>query len=437
MEYLLTFKTTNAAIKAEQALLAQDIPVGVVPLPSQISAGCGICLKGDRQHIARILCTLSAGQLNDYTLYTRVELAGQYTYEEVPDRSTLMKEDSAENLCSLLDHCTSGGCGAKISPGELSQLLSGLPRYEDANLLVGFDSSDDAAVYKLNEETSLVSTVDFFPPMVNDPRTFGKIAAANALSDIYAMGGRPLIALNLVCFPESLDSALLKEILAGGAEKVAEASAVLAGGHSIYDKEPKYGLAVTGIVSNNRIFKNNTPALGHHLILTKPLGVGIIMAAHRGGVASAEAVEEAVASMQRLNKYAAEQLTSFTVSACTDITGFGLLAHLLEMAANAVSLRLYPQEIPYFESAFAYANEYLITAAGQRNRNHLAGKASVSALPFALQELLFDPQTSGGLLICVAPEESASLLQAIQAGDPTARIIGEVLPKEHDAIVFE
>jgi len=341
-----------------------------------------------------------------------------------------------KKLSLLMDNCTSGGCGAKIGAGELSKLLSEINVFHDKNLLVGFDSSDDAAVYKIDEKSSIVTTADFFPPMVNDPKTFGRIAAVNALSDVYAMGGKPITALNLVCFPQTMDLSILKEILTGGAEKVAEASAALAGGHSIYDKEPKYGLAVTGIVANNSIIRNNTPQLGHRLILTKPLGTGIIMAALRVDEADDTAVSKAVASMERLNRYAAEKMYGFNISACTDITGFGLLAHALEMAGNKVSLKLHAEEIPYFAEAFEYAAEFLITSAGQRNRNHLEGTADVSNLSFPMQELVFDPQTSGGLLICVAPEQSADLLSAIQSDDPAAKIIGEVIGRENHVIVF-
>ena len=339
---------------------------------------------------------------------------------------------------SLLDNCTSGGCGAKISPGELSKLLTGLPVLNDERLLVGFESSDDAAVYKISEKQSIVTTADFFPPMVSDPKTFGRIAAANALSDIYTMGAKPLTALNLVCFPQSMDMGVLRDILVGGAEKVAEASAVLCGGHSIYDKEPKYGLAVTGIVDNERIFRNNTPEPGHLLILTKPLGTGLIMAALRGGVADAGggAVERAVWSMERLNRYAAEKALGFCVSACTDVTGFGLLAHAMEMASDRASIVFYPDEIPYFDEAYQYAGEYLITAAGQRNRSYLMGKVDVDGLPFEIQELLFDPQTSGGLLLSVAPDYASDLLSAIRDGDPAASIIGEVIRQDEHAILF-
>jgi selenide,water dikinase len=234
-----------------------------------------------------------------------------------------------------------------------------------------------------------------------------------------------------------MDMGILREILTGGAEKVTEASAVLAGGHSIYDKEPKYGLAVTGIVETNKIIRNNTPEIGHKLILTKPLGVGMIMAALRGEVANREAVEKAIASMERLNKYAAEKMCGYHISACTDVTGFGLLGHALEMASDKVSVKLYASEIPCIEEAYQYADEFLMTAAGQRNRNHLADKADVSGLPFALQELLFDPQTSGGLLLCTAPDQAKELLVAIQADDPSANIIGEVITRKSKVILFE
>lgn len=338
---------------------------------------------------------------------------------------------------SFLSSCTSGGCGAKIGPGELAGLLGALPSFQNPNLLVGFDVSDDAAVYKLDEQTSLISTADFFSPMVEDAKTFGRIAAANALSDVWAMGGKPVLALNLVCFPESMEKTILADMLAGGAEKIAEAGAVLGGGHSIYDKEPKYGLAVTGLVPTNKIIRNNTPQPTHKLILTKPLGTGVILAAARGGVATAAEAQTATDTMQRLNRYAAEAMANHTISACTDITGFGLLAHALEMAGEATTLELWPEALPLMPAAVKYANEYLLTAAGQRNRNFVGAKANVQPLPFATQELLFDPQTSGGLLICAAADEAEALLSAIRAaGDESAAIIGQVLPKTNSAIVF-
>jgi selenide,water dikinase len=337
----------------------------------------------------------------------------------------------------LLSNCVSGGCGAKIESEGLARLLAGIPAGRDARLLVGYDASDDAAVYRLDEERSLIFTVDFFPPMVNDAKTFGRIAAANALSDVWAMGGRPMLALNLVCFPEAMDKRVLADILAGGAEKIAEAGAVLGGGHSIYDREPKYGLAVTGIAETAKVCRNNTPVPGHKLILTKPLGVGIVMAALRVGLASAAAVRRAVASMERLNRYAAESMADFAVSACTDVTGFGLLVHALEMAGDTAGIMLSPDALPVLPEAAGYADDYLLTAAGQRNRNRVEQAVDVSALPFAVQELMFDPQTSGGLLIAAPPGEAEELVRRIRnAGDESAAVIGEIVPRSERAIVF-
>lgn len=341
-----------------------------------------------------------------------------------------------ENTLSF-SNCTSGGCGAKLPPALLSDVLSNIPKVEAPQLLVGFEGADDAAVYEQPDGSCIISTTDFFSPMVENPRLFGKIAAANALSDVYAMGGRPVMALNLVCFPEKLPLEILGEILAGGAEKVTEAGAVIAGGHSIYDKEPKYGLCVTGIADKSEIIRNNTPKIGDHLILTKALGVGIVMAAARVELASPEAVQSATDSMERLNRYAAEKLINRPVSACTDITGFGLLGHLLELCGTKVSVTLDAKKIPLLTGAVDYANEFLLTAAGQRNRTHFGDRGPVDSLDFALQEILFDPQTSGGLLITVSPEESEALLADIRRDDPVAAIIGEITVAGENVVEFK
>ena len=342
----------------------------------------------------------------------------------------------AEKIESLLANCTSGGCGAKIGPGELSSLLGKIPTVKDERLLVGFDCSDDAAVYALDNDKAIVSTVDFFSPMIDDPFVFGQIAAANALSDIYAMGATPFLALNLVCFPEKLPKTILADILAGGADKIAEAGAVLGGGHSIYDKETKYGLAVNGFIERKNLVRNNKPRVGDSLILTKPLGAGIVMAAQRVGMASAGALEKAVNGMKRLNRYAAEKMRGFSISACTDVTGFGLLCHLLEMCGNSVSAEVWPDALPIINEAADYANDFLLTAAAQRNRNHFGKRGQAERLPFAVQELMFDPQTSGGLLICVDAEQSRHLLDSIQKDDPNARIIGRIIEHGDDIITF-
>ena len=343
-----------------------------------------------------------------------------------------------QNPESLLSNCTSGGCGAKIESAALSKLLAGIKLGRDDNLLVGYEGSDDAAVYRLDEERSLIFTTDFFPPMVDDPKIFGRIAAANALSDVWAMGGSPMLALNLVCFPDALDKQILADIVAGGAEKISEAGAVLGGGHSIYDREPKYGLAVAGIVDTAKVIRNNTPRVGDKLLLTKPLGVGIVMAAMRGGIAEEEAVQKAIASMERLNRYACECMTEFNVSACTDITGFGLLVHALEMAASSATMLLYPDALPLIPEAAVYAEKGAVTTAGHNNRKRAGEYINISSLPYVTQELLFDPQTSGGLLIAVAPNDAEQLLSHIhKAGDTNAAIVGEVAPKSEKMILFK
>ncbi len=323
--------------------------------------------------------------------------------------------------------CKGGGCTAKLGPAILSRVLSRIPRgEEDRNLLVGYDSSDDAAVYRLTEDIAFVQTLDFFPPMLEEPYTFGKIAATNALSDIYAMGGEVKTALNIVCFPEKLDLNILGEILKGGAEKVTEAGGVLAGGHSIADDGVKYGLSVTGIVNPKRIYRNDSAKTGDSLILTKKLGVGIICTANRVNEASKEAMEEAVQSMTALNKYASECCKKYEVHSCTDVTGFGLLGHLHEMMNGKRSCTVYAGEVPVFEEALHHADEFLLTAAAQRNRNHVQSRVNFEGISFAMEELLFDPQTSGGLLIALSKEEAPKLLEDIKKTGAPAKIIGEV-----------
>jgi len=273
--------------------------------------------------------------------------------------------------------------------------------------------------------------------MVADARTFGRIAAANALSDIYAMGGKPLYALNIVCFPQGLDNRLMQEVLAGGAEKCDEAGAVLAGGHSIYDDEIKYGLAVTGLAEIDRFYRNNTPRVDDKLILTKPLGVGIITAADRGGEANDSDSLEAVKSMERLNKYAAEKLVSYNVSACTDITGFGLIAHTLEMTAGNVSAEIFCDSLPHLSRVKLFIEDEWITGGGQRNRKFVGSQVDTSKLPLWIAELIFDPQTSGGLLIAVDSEQAEVLLTDIHAvGDTQAEIIGRIIKRRDDEITF-
>ncbi len=332
--------------------------------------------------------------------------------------------------------CKGGGCTAKLGPGVLSRVLERIPKKHDENLLIGFESSDDASVYKLTDDIAMVQTLDFFPPMVDDPYTFGKIAAANALSDIYAMGGEVKTALNIVCFPEQMDLNILGDIIQGGSEKVAEAGGVLSGGHSIMDQDVKYGLSVTGIINPNKIYQNNGCKIGDKLILTKPLGVGIISTANRVGEASKEAMDQAIESMCTLNKYAAEIIRKYDVHACTDVTGFSLLGHLNEMVAGDCSAVIDSTQVPYIKEARQYADEFLLTAAAQRNRNFLESKVSFNIDDFAMEEILFDPQTSGGLLVAVNPDDVEDIMKELKTLSLPCGVIGQVVEaKDHKIIV--
>lgn len=332
--------------------------------------------------------------------------------------------------------CTGGGCTAKLGAGVLSHILEKLPRGEkDPDLLVGYDSRDDAAVYRITEDIALVQTVDFFPPMVEDPYTFGQIAAANALSDVYAMGGEVKTALNLVCFPESMDLNILGEILRGGAEKVAEAGGILAGGHSISDSGVKYGLSVTGLVDPHHLYANDAGKVGDKLILTKALGVGLICTANRVGEADPEHLAAAIRSMTTLNRTAAQISRKYRVHAATDVTGFSFLGHLHEMMGGKRSCRVDARRVPVLPGAEKAAEDFLYTAAGQRNRNHTAPFVRFEEVPFSMEEVLYDPQTSGGLLFAVDPADANELEQELQQAGLAAKIVGEILDKTDPEII--
>ncbi len=331
--------------------------------------------------------------------------------------------------------CKSGGCTAKLGAGVLSRILEKLPRTDDPDLLVGFDSHDDAAVYRISDDRAVVSTLDFFPPMVEDPYLFGQIAAANALSDIYAMGGKVLTALNIVCFPEKMDMNILGKILQGGNDKVTEAGGILAGGHSIADDSVKYGLSVTGEVNPGRIWRNNGCREGDALILTKKLGVGIICAAKRVGAADEAVMAKAADSMRFLNKYAAEILADYPVHACSDVTGFGFLVHLCEMLDDRFSAVINSADVPYFDECPAFAEEFYLTAAAQKNRNFIQDKVRFEAVSFAMEEILFDPQTSGGLLVSVPPELASEIVSKMNGRGIPAKTVGYITKKGNKSVV--
>lgn len=327
--------------------------------------------------------------------------------------------------------CKGGGCTAKLGAGVLSKVLGMLPKGPvDENLLIGYDSKDDAAVYKVSDDVAIVQTLDFFPPMVDDPYIFGQIAATNALSDVFAMGGEVKTALNIVCFPEDMDLNILGKILQGGAEKVIEAGGTLAGGHSIADDGVKYGLSVTGIVHPDKIYANNRAEAGDVLVLTKKLGVGIICTANRIGEASEESMAEAVASMTTLNKAAAEISRNYRVHACTDITGFGFLGHLHEMLDGKHSCQVFADQMPVMQNVLEYADEFYLTAAAQKNRNHVEQYVQFENIPFAMEEVLFDPQTSGGLLLAVHPADAEVMLLEMQEKGLPAAIVGKIIEKK-------
>lgn len=332
--------------------------------------------------------------------------------------------------------CKGGGCTAKLGPEVLQHVLGKLPKVKDPNLLVGFEGSDDAAIYQLTDDIAIVQTLDFFPPMVEDPYIFGQIAAANALSDVYAMGGDVKTALNIVCFPEKMDLNILGKILTGGNEKVMEAGGILAGGHSIADADVKYGLSVTGIIHPKKIFQNSGVKPKDKLILTKPLGVGIIATAGRVGEASKEAMDQAVKSMTTLNKYASHIIRNYEVHACTDVTGFGLLGHLHEMLQKEYTAVIQSEAIPYIKEAYAYANEFILTAAGQRNRNFVEPYVAFEIDDFAMEEILFDPQTSGGLLFSIAPEDADQVMEELKDLELPCSIIGEITQLQEKEIII-
>ena len=315
--------------------------------------------------------------------------------------------------------------------------MKDLPKKEDKNLIVGYESSDDAAVYKITDDKAIIQTLDFFTTMINDPYLYGQIAATNALSDVYAMGGEVISALNIVAFPENMDLEILHQILKGGAEKVHEAGGVLAGGHSIDDATPKYGLSVTGIVHPDKILQNNNCKEGDLLIVTKPLGVSIINTAHMVKECSEEAFSQSVKQMTTLNKYSAEVMKDFNVNSCTDITGFGFLGHLVEMLDGKSSAEVWAKDIPYIEEAYKCANEFIITAGGQLNRTHVEPNVEYQIKDFALEEIMYDPQTSGGLLISVPEEEAQELLERLNTFEIKSAIVGKVIPKQEKAVIVK
>ena len=326
-----------------------------------------------------------------------------------------------------------------MAPKTLEQVLKSLPNgIKDDNLIVGYESKDDAAVYKINDEVSIIETLDFFPSMVEDPYLFGQIAATNSLSDVWAMGGRPIMALNIAAFPDGMEPETIGKVLRGGAEKVIEAGCTLCGGHTIVDEVAKYGLSVTGIVDTKKILTNNGVRIGDKIILTKPLGVGILLTAHQCEIDTKEDFDVAIRSMTTLNKYAAEILIKYNLSALTDVTGFGLFAHLDEMLDGKASANLFANKIPTLnENVKKYIEDDYYTGGSFRNEEQIKDKIEFGLCPEWIKLLGYDPQTSGGLLCTIDPNDADKAINELCKLEIKSAIIGEIIDKRDKSIYIE
>lgn len=344
-----------------------------------------------------------------------------------------------ETEVKLTKLASCAGCGAKVGAGTLAQLLEGFQTHIDPRLIVGYDKSDDACVYVMDENTALVQTTDFFPPIVDDPYLFGQIAAANALSDVYAMGGQPKLALNILCLADKMEPETVQEILRGGYAKAYEAGAIIAGGHTIQGAEPIYGLAVTGFVHPDRVLTNAAARPGDVLILTKPLGVGILTTAAKADLVDGPVLERLYAQMATLNKAARDVMVKYPVHSCTDITGFALLGHSYEMAqGSGCSLHIDSARIPYHPEALEMADMGFIPAGAYRNREYAgAGVRKGPGVTRAMEDICYDPQTSGGLLMALPAEAAEECLAELQKAIPQAAIIGRVTEQREFAVYLD
>lgn len=330
-----------------------------------------------------------------------------------------------------------GGCNAKIAAANLDKILKDIIPLRRNDIIVGFDKKDDAAVLKIDDNLSIIQTLDFFPPMIEDPYAFGQIAAANALSDVYAMGGEVVSALNIALFPIEEDLHILQEILRGGNDKVSEAGGSLTGGHSIHDPSIKYGLAVTGKVNTKKIWRNHTPQDGDVILLTKKLGTGLIAANYPQGLVPQSAFDVCVEQMATLNKYSRDIFVNYDIHAATDITGFGLLGHLYEMAGDDFTIVVDSKKVPLLEPARELAGEFLYTSGGQNNRNYIESAVEFIRDDFALQEVLFDPQTSGGLCVAVSEKEALKIMAAFREKGLPLWEIGHVKKRRSYALIVK
>ena len=331
------------------------------------------------------------------------------------------------------------GCGAKMGAGTLAKMLEGFKTHTDPRLIVGYDKSDDASVFVLDDHTALIQTTDFFPPIVDDPYLYGRIAATNALSDVYAMGGEPKLALNILCAAEGMADETIRQILRGGYDAAYEAGAIITGGHTIKGAEPIYGLAVSGFVHPDKVLTNSNAKPGDVLILTKPLGVGVITTGAKADMVEKAVMDRIYRQMATLNKTARDIMVKYPVHSCTDVTGFGLLGHSFEMAQGSdCTIHIKVQDVPYHEEALALAAMGLIPAGAYRNRQFAESSVKLCGnIPLAIQDLLYDPQTSGGLLMAIAEAEAQQCLEELRTQIPQAAIIGYVTEKDDAHLKLE
>ena len=335
-----------------------------------------------------------------------------------------------DNNIKLTKLASCAGCGAKVGAGVLAQLLSDIKVVKDERLLVGFDKSDDASVYKINDDTAIVQTVDFFPPIADDPYIFGQIAAVNAMSDIYAMGGEPKLALNIMAVPKSMDKEHVHEILRGGYDKAYEAGVIITGGHSIFDEEPKYGLAVTGFINPDKVITNSGAKVGDVLFLTKPIGIGILTTGMKAEIVSKESEKLAYSIMTTLNKSARDVMIKYKIHACTDVTGFSLMGHLLEMVQGSeVNAEVHTADIDLIEEAKALAKMGVLPEGLYRNRSYAESYVDEGNTELYIQDMLFDPQTAGGLLIAVDEADADRFYEELKTAVPSAQRIGVITSK--------
>ena len=331
------------------------------------------------------------------------------------------------------------GCGAKLGAGTLAKMLEGFQTHADPRLIVGYDKSDDASVYVLDENTALIQTTDFFPPIVDDPFLYGRIAAVNAMSDVYAMGGEPRLALNILCAAEGMPEEAIREILRGGYDAAYEAGAIITGGHTIRGAEPIYGLAVSGFVHPKKVLTNSNAQPGDVLILTKPLGIGILTTAAKADMVDASVLNRIYAQMATLNKTARDVMVNYPVHSCTDITGFSLLGHGYEMAQGSnYTLHITVDTVPYHADALEFASMGLVPAGAYRNRQYAGpGVKLRREVSLAMQDILYDPQTSGGLLFALPEKEAEDCLRKLRDHIPQAAIVGYVTEKEDAFLCLE